>query len=730
MNIDLVASTITAVASLLLAMFVYLKDKHSDTNKYFAGFLILIGAYSILNFLATHSDSSEMSFFWSKLVMISITPIGTIFYFFVSTFPNRKHLLNRKIKNFFYCLITIQIILISFNFVLTSVLIVGDSIKIVPGPAIFVFLLFHIGSIILASITLIKKFNNSTGIVKAQLQYITFGILISLGLTLFATAVLGILMGISTLIPISPLYLLVAAVSITYSIVRHRFLDIRLIVARAVTFILIIFFVAASYISAMLIVNIIVQNAIPSPNDLIFSIAFTLFATFTFQPLRRAIEKITDRFFYQDKYDSNDLLWKLNRRMASTLALSDLSQSMLIELLSAMKISHGTLVLVRNESIIWVDSHGNTNKHSFRGKDILTLIKASHKPKSRHEQILIFEEMPESTRDNLKKSMRENDITVVLPLVVRKELIGGLIFGEKSSGEIYSSEDIDLLKIMTPEIAISVKNALSYEEIRRFNITLEEEVKKATERLRHANIRLKELDQLKDEFVSIASHELRTPMTAIKSYLWLALNKPSQKIEEPLKKYLDISYKSTERLISLVNDMLTVSRIERNKIELKEEKVDIVVILNLIHDELKITADEKHIVFTLSFEEKGSYFVKGDNEKLREVFQNLIGNALKFTPEKGTIKIKVSTSGNNIAIMVSDTGSGIPKKEQSKLFQKFSKIEYSYSKHSSQPGSGLGLYISKQIVTLHKGVIEVQSTVGAGSVFTVRLPKYTSAVKQ
>jgi signal transduction histidine kinase len=306
--------------------------------------------------------------------------------------------------------------------------------------------------------------------------------------------------------------------------------------------------------------------------------------------------------------------------------------------------------------------------------------------------------------------------------VVREELIGGILLGQKSSGEIYSSADIDVLKIVAPEIAVAVKNSLSFDEIKRFNVTLEEEVKHATERIRNANHRLKELDVLKDEFVSIASHELRTPMTAIKSYLWMAINQPGQKVKEPLTQYLKVSYNSTERLIRLVNDMLTVSRIERNKIELKLDEVDVFDILKQVYEELKVTADERKIHFNLKGKENAPYIIEGDKEKLREVFQNIIGNALKFTSADGTIAILVENKGGTVNASISDTGPGIHKDSMKDLFKKFSKIEYSYAKHSSQPGTGLGLYISKQIVSLHGGDIQVESEVNVGTTFTVLLP--------
>jgi len=300
----------------------------------------------------------------------------------------------------------------------------------------------------------------------------------------------------------------------------------------------------------------------------------------------------------------------------------------------------------------------------------------------------------------------------ICPVRAKQKTIGVMIFSLVKEFSEISADEKELILNFTDIVGLAVQNARLYSS-----------VEETYKRLKKANARLKELDVLKDEFVSIASHELRTPMTAIKSYLWMAINKSPQKLSPQLKKYLDISYQSTERLIHLVNDMLTVSRIERNKIEIKQEFFDVSEILQLVHDELKISAEEKNITFTLTKAEGEKYPVKGDREKLREVFQNLVGNALKFTSSKGTIAIQCEKKAKTVVVSVSDTGSGIQKEDQSKLFKKFSKIDYSYSKHSNQPGTGFGLYISKQIVSLHHGDITVQSEVGEGSTFTVALPR-------
>ncbi|CAN5209816.1 hypothetical protein BH09PAT2_BH09PAT2_10090 [soil metagenome] len=295
---------------------------------------------------------------------------------------------------------------------------------------------------------------------------------------------------------------------------------------------------------------------------------------------------------------------------------------------------------------------------------------------------------------------------IIYPITFGKEVLGVVVIGmDKSIGALSRGEKT-MLDELTDIAGIALERAQIYTD------------------LKQANERLKKLDVLKDEFVSIASHELRTPMTAIKSYLWMALNKGEQELKDPMKKYLEISYASTERLIHLVNDMLTVSRIERKKIDLKLEAVVLRDILQMVYDELKVSADEKEIQFEIVSPKETISTVRADKIKIREVFQNLVGNALKFTPPKGRITIHITNKDHDVEVAVEDTGPGIPADAIPKLFQKFSKIDYSYANHVNQPGTGLGLYISKQIVSLHGGQIEVESTVHVGSTFIVTLPAY------
>jgi len=285
---------------------------------------------------------------------------------------------------------------------------------------------------------------------------------------------------------------------------------------------------------------------------------------------------------------------------------------------------------------------------------------------------------------------------------VRDVVIGTFVAGLEKDSELSLNESKNLLDRLPNVIAIALDNAILYQTIKK------------------TNERLKELDKLKDDFVSIASHELRTPMTAIKSYLWIALNK-AEKLEPKVKEYLTIASISTDRLIKLVANMLIISRIEGKRLQLVIKEFVLQDLIQHVSDELSIKAKEQNIHFEVVAPKK-KIVINGDSDKLHEVIQNLVGNSLKFTPSYGSIIITAKVVGKEVGICVRDTGPGMSKEDQSKLFQKFGLMGSSYSKTTNASGTGLGLYITKQIVAMHKGHISVESELGKGATFCFTLP--------
>lgn len=244
----------------------------------------------------------------------------------------------------------------------------------------------------------------------------------------------------------------------------------------------------------------------------------------------------------------------------------------------------------------------------------------------------------------------------------------------------------------------------------------------SNEKFKKANLKLQELNSLKEDFVSIASHELRTPMTAIRSYAWMALHKSDMPLSDKLKKYLVRVLISTERLINLVNDLLNVSRIEAGKIEINPEAVDLILLTKDVMDEVYYSkSTDKNIQLTLL--EKPIPKVLADPEKLREVMLNIVGNAVKFTQSGRTITIEFFSDGKTVETSIKDTGTGISQEDLGKLFTKFGKLESSYVALSRSSGTGLGLYISKGLIELMQGKIWATSPgLGKGSTFTFSLP--------
>ncbi|MBZ9571936.1 hypothetical protein KJA15_01180 [Patescibacteria group bacterium] len=235
-----------------------------------------------------------------------------------------------------------------------------------------------------------------------------------------------------------------------------------------------------------------------------------------------------------------------------------------------------------------------------------------------------------------------------------------------------------------------------------------------------ANVELERLDKARAEFISIASHQLRTPLTAIKGYISMVLEKAYGKIPGKIEKPLKNVYESNKRLTRLVNDLLSVSRIESGRLEMKFEKVSLEDIISSIVGELKTKAKEKKLYLKWEKPKISLPKISIDRDKIRQVILNVIDNAIKYT-EKGGIKINLKSQNSNLRITVEDTGVGLTKEESELLFESFVRGKAGVQFWTG--GAGLGLYISKKFVEMHKGKVWVESEgKGKGSTFYIELP--------
>lgn len=231
---------------------------------------------------------------------------------------------------------------------------------------------------------------------------------------------------------------------------------------------------------------------------------------------------------------------------------------------------------------------------------------------------------------------------------------------------------------------------------------------------------LKKLNEVKGEFISLASHQLRTPATGVKQYIGMLLEGYAGDLNEDQKLMATTAYESNERQIQIVNDLLKVANIDAGKVTLQKRNIDINKLLQSIIDEQKTTFASRQQTVTLSIP-KTECEALLDEERIRMVLENIIDNASKYTPEGKSIIVSVKCTKKSISIAIRDQGVGIAERDINKLFKKFTRISNPLS--NSVGGSGLGLYWAKKIIDLHSGTIDIKSTIGKGSTFTVRLPK-------
>ena len=259
------------------------------------------------------------------------------------------------------------------------------------------------------------------------------------------------------------------------------------------------------------------------------------------------------------------------------------------------------------------------------------------------------------------------------------------------------------------------------EGLRRRERQARTEAEIATRLITAQNERLRELDRLKDEFVGMISHDLRTPLTSISGYVELLQDEETGPLNEEQRSFLDVVARNADRLLRLVSDLLFVARLQAGQLELELEQIDLAEVAAHTIEAVGPRAEAKGL--TLGYARDGSTLVLGEHGRLAQLLDNLVSNAIKFTPKGGRVDVRVAAENGAVVLEVSDSGIGIPEEERALLFERFFRASSAVSRQI--PGTGLGLYISKAIAEAHDGRIDVDSEEGRGTTFRLTLPRAT-----
>lgn len=312
---------------------------------------------------------------------------------------------------------------------------------------------------------------------------------------------------------------------------------------------------------------------------------------------------------------------------------------------------------------------------------------------------------PAIGRDVVREVQRSLGIitSLVFPMYSQSTPLGTITYTLNKAGSEITDFERQILIGFTNAAGIAIDHAYLFKQ------------------LNNANDKLKELDARKNEFLSMAAHELRAPMTAIKGYLSMVMEGDTGSVSKETFEYIQNAVEGNDRLIRLVNNMLNVARIEENRMVFQSGKVSLCEVVNKVFNEFKTEASSKSLDYVISCAESQVSDVVVDQDRIYEVVANLISNSIKYT-DKGKIEVVLFNPPGNSGIIrleIRDTGRGISSEEKDKLFQKFGRIESSAGKTI---GTGLGLYISKLLIEKFGGKIGVESEVGKGSTFWFELP--------
>jgi signal transduction histidine kinase len=431
-----------------------------------------------------------------------------------------------------------------------------------------------------------------------------------------------------------------------------------------------------------------------------------------FQPIKQFFDRIANTIFYGQGYESEVFFGQLGTLLSSTVDLRGLLERASTEIAATLKIDQVFFYIYYTNSTDHHLSAGTQNHTKMPLYDARAL--DAYVSGVKHK-IIVVAMLADS---DIKRMLQSHKIALVMPLRQGDVVAGYVMLGDRLSGS-YTKRDLNVLATISNELVIAIQNAISLHEVRELNATLQQRIDVATKELRSSNAQLKHLDETKDEFISMASHQLRTPLTSIKGYISMVIEGDVGKISPHQHSLLQEAFNSSERMVRLINDFLNVSRLQTGRFVIDKGPVDIKTVVRQEIDSLQVMAAGHRIKLRLTIT-KAELPLVADESKLRQVIMNFVDNAIYYSHPDSTIVINLERAKDDMALTVVDTGIGVPVEEQAKLFTKFFRAKN--ARKVRPDGTGVGLYLARRVVSGHGGSIIFSSLEGKGSTFGFRLP--------
>jgi len=714
---------LTAIIHIGIGIIVLVSKKKEEKYAGRIWFSLLTFSFAlwvISNILIDSVNLQAYATFWTKMSGVGILSIVYTFLGFSLFFPFAK--VNAKIK---IIIASIPLGLLYTALFAGSSVIVNVDMNTLPReveygniyPLLVVYLL---AMLIIVGFQFGKSFRTSPPKYKVHYQYILLGFLITVLASVIFNMVFPML-NIKEFTRLGPFSSIAFAILISTAMLRHRLFSLKTIISKFIKYgTLGIFFTIVLYPLVYLLSE--VETSVY--NRLILVVLFSFTGVLFILPLDKSVTKwIKLRFLDFDVSYVVDLFSKEVERELSKKEINIVLGRYFKEYLQ-----------IKNTYVSYFDLLYLTNVNNGK-RDLL-----NDKMKKSVKELLV--QIPEQSlltvEDNKDIVFNDIDFKHIIGIKGYDKGVGYIFITNRDDSIPFFDEDVELLERLVEIYGVALERASLYEEVQQFSQTLQTKVDEATSSLKAKNADLKLLRDRERDMMDIMGHELRTPLTIIKMTLGLLKTKAIKLNAKFDKKDFDEYHTrmrdAVQREIRLLETMLSSTKLDANRMEIHLEKVDFLPMARdaIMAQQNKI--DEKGL--EMKFEDpEVPIEVFGDRIRLPEVVDNLISNAVKYTKE-GYVELSIDTDSDNkfVIIKVQDSGSGIPKEAISHLGTKFFRVQQHLEKvHKDveqgaqivRPGgTGLGLYVTFGLVKMMNGEVKVESELGKGSTFIVKIPKY------
>ena len=701
------------VLNVSLATLSLLRNPGSRLNRVFAYFASAIALWNIGVFMLRTSQTADAAMLAEIIIHIGVLLVPAFHYHFVlifldATTRHRPSLVFAYVFSFVYTLINLS----GTPLFMKGVVWTHWGWAPATGPlyipfflALNFYLIYGIRLMLDANRGVDSSFRRNRG------TLILVGTLVSLagGVIDFARFILAkYIPAADHLYPIGIPANMIFALMLGTSIVRYRLFAVDLAVKKTA-----VYGVVGAAITATLyaVTRVIEKYFGLSDIDTIWLVVpLGFMITVLLSPWGQALEDRIHRVMFSKRRGCYETLLSLSKRMSGILNFNELVDTLIHGLVRGIPVTHAGLMIHDAATNTFVNYREETTLDEGSGADSIPSDSPIVQWLGGEGGLLVKEEIKLNPRIAKYFETAEGELegikaSLIVPLKIENKLNGILLLGEKLSGEIFDSQELDVLSLLANQAAISLENARLYEG------------------LSTSNVRLMEASRLKSQFLANMSHELRTPLNSIIGFSKVLLNRLDGDLTERQEAYVRSVHNSSRHLLELINGILDFSRIEAGKFEMRPEKINLYdVVEECIESSLPLVRDkrvklEKDVPIDLPA-------IYADRTRIKQVLLNLVSNAIKFTAA-GRVLVQVRRESELLHVSVADTGIGISPVDLSRLFEPFQRLDNPLAQQAD--GTGLGLAISKKFVELHRGRIWAESRESQGSTFHFTLPLHAAA---